>query len=103
MCADPCCQGERDERQAGHERARAEDVLEIDRAEEEEAEHRAGGREHQDEAAADRAIGEPADLSGAASRGVSRTANAARPGQPATTKASVCAGRPAGAAPWVIA
>ena len=43
------------------ERAGAEHVLEVERAEEEEAEDRAGRDEHQEEPAADGAIGEPLD------------------------------------------
>jgi hypothetical protein len=38
--ADACRKGKRDEREAGHEGARAEDVLEVDRAEEEQPEDR---------------------------------------------------------------
>ena len=59
--ADPGCEGERDEGEAGGERAPAEHVLEVERAEQEEAEDRAGGGEHQDEAAADGAVGDPLD------------------------------------------
>ena len=43
------------------ERARAEHVLEVERAEQEEPEDRAGGGEHEQESAADGAVGEPLD------------------------------------------
>ena len=43
------------------ERAPAEHVLEVERAEQEEPEDRAGGDEHQEQAAADGAVGEPLD------------------------------------------
>ena len=59
--ADACRQGERDEGEASRERPHAEHVLEIQRAEQEEAEDRTGCGEHQEEAAADRAIDEPLD------------------------------------------
>src|SRR5436305_1618565 len=62
MRADACCDGERDEREAGHQRARPEDVLEIDRAEVEEPEDRSCCGEHQEEPSADCAIAEPPDL-----------------------------------------
>jgi hypothetical protein len=55
--ADPCCQGEEDEGEPGGERPHAEDVLQVERAEQEEAEDRAGRREHEEDAAADGAIG----------------------------------------------
>ena len=103
MGADACRERERDEREAGHERARAEDVLEIDRAEEEETEDRARGGEHQEEAAADRAIREPADLSSGMSVLVSRTPKPASPARPASAKPSVCVDVQPALAPWVIA
>ena len=59
--ADSCRERERDEGEAGRERPHAEHVLEVERAEQEEAEDRAGRGEHQEEAAADGAIGEPLD------------------------------------------
>ena len=43
------------------ERAGAEHVLKVERAEEEETEDRAGRDEHQEETAADGAVGEPLD------------------------------------------
>ena len=43
------------------ERAHAEHVLEVERAEQEQAEDRAGGGEHQEEAAADSTIGQSLD------------------------------------------
>ena len=54
-------EGERDEGEAGHQRVRAEHVLEVERAEQEEAEDRAGRDEHQEQAAADGAVGDPLD------------------------------------------
>ena len=59
--ADSCRQGERDEGEAGRERPHVEDVLEVERAEQEEPEDRAGGSEHQEEAAADCTIRQPLD------------------------------------------
>ena len=50
-----------DEGESGGEQAPAEDVLEVKRAEQEEAEDRPGCGEHQEEAAADSPIGEPLD------------------------------------------
>ena len=79
--AEPCGERERDEREPGHERARAEDVLEVDRAEEEEAEDRAGRDEHQEEPAADCAVGEPLDLEERLLGAGSRTPNAGEPDQ----------------------
>ena len=61
VSADPGRERERDEREAGHERAGAEHVLEVERAEQEEAEDRACCDEHQEEPTADGAIGEPFD------------------------------------------
>ncbi len=59
--AEPGREGERDEGEAGHQRVRAEHVLQVERAEEEEAEDRAGRDEHQEQAAADGAVGESLD------------------------------------------
>ena len=59
--AEPGRERERDEREAGHQRARAEHVLQVERAEQEEAEDRAGRDEHQEQPAADGAVGEPLD------------------------------------------
>ena len=59
--ADPGRERERDEGEAGRERPHAEHVLEVERAEQEEAEDRAGCGEHQEEAAADGAVGQPLD------------------------------------------
>ncbi len=52
---------ERDERQTGRERPHAEHVLKIERAEQEEAEDRAGRGEHQEDAAADSTVRKPLD------------------------------------------
>ena len=54
-------EGERDEGEAGHQRVRAEHVLEVERAEQEEAEDRAGRDEHQEQPAADGTVGDPLD------------------------------------------
>jgi len=54
--ADPCRHRERDEGEAGGERPHPEDVLQVERAEQEEAEDRTGRGEHEEEAAADGAI-----------------------------------------------
>ena len=59
--ADSCCQREGDEGEAGGERPHAEDVLQVERAEQEEAEDRTGRGEHEEEAAADGAIRQPLD------------------------------------------
>src|SRR4051794_35590622 len=56
-----CSQGERDEGKAGRQRAHAEDVLEVERGEEEKPEYRTGDCEHQEEPAADGAVGESLD------------------------------------------
>src|SRR5204863_6640434 len=61
MRADPCCDREGDEGEAGGEWPHVEDVLQVERAEEEEAEDRTGRREHEEEAAADGTIGQPLD------------------------------------------
>ena len=57
----PAESGEGYEREAGHQRARAEHVLQVERAEEEQAEQRAGRNDHQEHAAADCAVGESLD------------------------------------------
>src|SRR5207248_4901398 len=62
MSADACCERERDEGEAGHQRARPENVLEVDRAEVEEPEDRPCCGEHQEESSADCAIAEPPNL-----------------------------------------
>ncbi len=59
--ADSCGERERDEGEAGGERPPPEDVLEVQRREQEEAEDRTGRGEHQEEPAADCAIGQPLD------------------------------------------
>ena len=61
VCADPCRERERDEGEAGSERPHPEHVLQVERAEQEEPEDRAGGGEHQEEAAADSTIDQPLD------------------------------------------
>src|SRR5438067_10728639 len=62
MSAHACCEREWDEREAGQQRARPEDVLEIDRAEIEEPEDRSCCGEHQEEPSADCTIAEPPNL-----------------------------------------
>ena len=57
----PAATREGDEGEAGRERPHAEDVLQVERAEQEEAEDRTGRREHQEEAAADGTIRQPLD------------------------------------------
>src|SRR3954453_6718902 len=59
MGSDPCGECERDEGEPGCERPPAEDVLEVERAEQEEPEDRARNGKHEHEAAADRAVGDP--------------------------------------------
>jgi hypothetical protein len=59
--ADPCRKREWDKGEASGERAHAEDVLQVERAEQEEAEDRTGRGEHEEEAAADGAIRQPFD------------------------------------------
>ena len=61
MRADPCGEREWDEGEPGRERPPAEDVLEVERAQEEEPEDRAGCGEHQEEPSADSAIGQSVD------------------------------------------
>jgi hypothetical protein len=61
MCADPGGQRQRHEGEARRERPQAEDVLQVERAEQEEAEDRPGRREHEEDAAGDRAIRESLD------------------------------------------
>jgi len=56
MRADPSCERKRDEGEPGRERPHAEDVLQVERAEQEEAEDQTGRREHEEEATADSAI-----------------------------------------------
>src|SRR5437763_14842985 len=62
MRADSGREGQRDEREAGRERATAEHVLKVERAEQEEPEDRARGGQQQYEAATDGTVGHAADV-----------------------------------------
>ena len=59
--ADTGGNGQRNEREAGVERAPAKHVLEVERAEQEQSEDRAGGDELERESATDGAVGHPTD------------------------------------------
>ena len=54
-------EGERDEREAGRERAAAERELQVERAEQEQPEHEAGVDQAEQQAAADGPVAEPLD------------------------------------------
>jgi hypothetical protein len=55
-------EGEREEAEPRGQRSRAEDVLQVERAEQEEGKEQSRGEQHQDQPAADGAVSEPLDL-----------------------------------------
>ena len=95
--ADSCRERERDEGEAGRERPHAEHVLQVERAEQEEAEDRAGRGEHQEEAAADGAIGEPLDPQERCVGAALKSREGSEPGEAAEADHERLGRRPAGA------
>ena len=82
--------GERQEGQAGLQRAGAEHVLQVQRGQQEGPEQHGRGRQHHHEAAADGAIGEPLDAQERLRVRSSSAANTARPAIAAAPMPSVC-------------